>query len=57
MIIGASAPADSRITDGLVVDAANVDVTYTVRGRDRLTVKDVSFQIGRQESFGLVGES
>src|SRR5215471_20724253 len=41
----------------LVVDAAHVDVTYTVRGTDRLTVRDVSFQIGRQESFGLVGES
>jgi peptide/nickel transport system ATP-binding protein len=57
MIMGASAPADSWITEGLVVDAANVDVSYTVRGTDRLTVKDVSFQIGRQESFGLVGES
>jgi peptide/nickel transport system ATP-binding protein len=40
-----------------VVDAAHVDVTYTVRGADRLTVRDVSFQIGQQESFGLVGES
>src|SRR5262249_56862448 len=29
----------------------------TVRGTDRLAVRDVSFQIGRQESFGLVGES
>ena len=57
MIIDVPAPAGSRITEGLVVDAANVDITYTVRGADRLTVKDVSFQIGRQESFGLVGES
>ena len=32
-------------------------MTYTVRGTDRLTVRDVSFQIGQQESFGLVGES
>jgi peptide/nickel transport system ATP-binding protein len=32
-------------------------VTYTVRDADRLTVRDVSFQIGQQESFGLVGES
>jgi peptide/nickel transport system ATP-binding protein len=32
-------------------------VTYRVRGADRLTVKDVSFQIGPRESFGLVGES
>jgi peptide/nickel transport system ATP-binding protein len=45
------------LTDAPVVDVVNVDVTYRVRGTDRLTVKDVSFQIGRQESFGLVGES
>ncbi len=57
MIIDASAQADSRLSEGLVVDADHVDVTYTVRGADRLTVKDISFQIGRQESFGLVGES
>src|SRR6516162_11731425 len=50
-------PAAHQLTDGPVLDAAHVDVTYTVRGADRLTVKDVSFQIGPQESFGLVGES
>jgi peptide/nickel transport system ATP-binding protein len=49
--------APRQLTDGPVLDAAHVDVTYTVRGADRLTVKDVSFQIGPQESFGLVGES
>src|SRR5258708_12915436 len=43
--------------DGVVLDASNVDVTYTVRGTGRLAVRDVSFKIGRQESFGLVGES
>jgi peptide/nickel transport system ATP-binding protein len=52
-----SAPADRTLTDRPVVDVAHVDVTYTVRGADRLTVRDVSFQIGQQESFGLVGES
>jgi peptide/nickel transport system ATP-binding protein len=52
-----AAPADRHLTDGLAVDAAHVDVTYRVRGADRLTVKDVSFQIGPRESFGLVGES
>jgi len=57
MTTGATAPAVRPLTDGPVVDVANVDVTYRVRGTDRLTVKDVSFQIGRQESFGLVGES
>ncbi len=42
---------------GPVFEAAHVDVSYTVRGNDRLVLRDVSFEIGRQESFGLVGES
>ena len=28
-----------------------------MRGRDRLVLRDVSFRIGRGESYGLVGES
>jgi peptide/nickel transport system ATP-binding protein len=43
--------------DGPVLAAEHVDVSYTVRGSDRLVLRDVSFQIGRRESFGLVGES
>jgi peptide/nickel transport system ATP-binding protein len=35
----------------------NLDVTYRVRGRDRLALRNVSFEIGRTESYGLVGES
>jgi peptide/nickel transport system ATP-binding protein len=35
----------------------HLDVAYTVRARDRLALRDVSFQIGRRESYGLVGES
>ena len=46
-----------RLAEAVVVDAAHVDVSYNVRGTDRLAVRDVSFQIGRRESFGLVGES
>ncbi|HEX7267167.1 MAG TPA: ATP-binding cassette domain-containing protein, partial [Streptosporangiaceae bacterium] len=57
MTTDTSALAGRHPTDGLAVDAANVDVTYRVRGTDRLTVRDVSFQIGPRESFGLVGES
>ncbi len=41
--------------DALTVDA--IDITYRVRGRDLVTVRDVSFRIGRGESYGLVGES
>ncbi len=57
MTTDTSVQAGRPLTDGPVVDAAHVDVTYTVRDTDRLTVRDVSFQIGQQESFGLVGES
>ncbi len=32
-------------------------MTYRVRGRDRLALRNVSFEIGRTESYGLVGES
>ena len=46
-----------RLGETVAVDVSHVDVTYTVRGHDRLTVRDVSFQIGQRESFGLVGES
>jgi len=53
-----SAPGTGdRLGEAVAVDAAHVDVTYRVRDSDRLAVRDVSFQIGRHESFGLVGES
>jgi peptide/nickel transport system ATP-binding protein len=45
---GAQAPT-------LVVE--HLDVTYKVRGQDRPVVRDVSFTVGRRESYGLVGES
>ena len=34
-----------------------MDVSYQVRGQDRRALRDVSFSIGRGESYGLVGES
>jgi peptide/nickel transport system ATP-binding protein len=39
------------------VEVDHVDVSYRVRGNDRLALRDVSFRIGRNESYGLVGES
>jgi peptide/nickel transport system ATP-binding protein len=36
---------------------ANLEVTYRVRSQSRLAIRDVSFQIGSRESYGLVGES
>ena len=35
----------------------DVEIVYRVRGRDREVVRGISLQIGRQESYGLVGES
>jgi peptide/nickel transport system ATP-binding protein len=39
----------------LAVD--NLQITYNVRGQDRPVVRNVSFEVGRRESYGLVGES
>ena len=50
-IIGAQLGPD------LTLNVSHLDVSYRAGNADRLTVRDVSFQIGRQESFGLVGES
>jgi peptide/nickel transport system ATP-binding protein len=41
----------------LALAVQHMDVTYQVRGQDRLALRDVSFSIGRGESYGLVGES
>ncbi len=41
--------------DALSVE--HVDVTYRVRGNERGVLRDVSFRVGRGESYGLVGES
>jgi len=50
-----TAPASANQAPALSV--SNLDVTYRVRGQDRLALRDVSFSIGRGESYGLVGES
>jgi peptide/nickel transport system ATP-binding protein len=36
---------------------ADLEVTYRVRGQSRVALNHVSFEIGRNESYGLVGES
>jgi peptide/nickel transport system ATP-binding protein len=41
----------------VTLEVSNLDVAYRVRTHERLALHDVSFRIGRQESFGLVGES
>jgi peptide/nickel transport system ATP-binding protein len=42
---------------GPTLAVEQLDVSYRVRGQDRLALRDVSFQIERGESYGLVGES
>ena len=37
--------------------ARDLEIVYRVRGREREVVRGVSFTIGRQRSYGLVGES
>jgi peptide/nickel transport system ATP-binding protein len=44
-----------EVTNALEI--SHLDVTYRVRGQNRLALRDVSFSIGRGESYGLVGES
>ena len=39
------------------LEIRNLDVVYRVRGHDRQVLRDVSFSVGRGESYGLVGES
>jgi peptide/nickel transport system ATP-binding protein len=50
-----AAPAPAGPVPALSV--TNLDVTYQVRGQDRLALRDVTFSIARGESYGLVGES
>jgi peptide/nickel transport system ATP-binding protein len=50
-----TAPPRQRSEEALIV--SHMDVTYRVRGQDRLALRDVSFSITRGESYGLVGES
>ena len=50
------APADPA-APAPALSVTNLDVTYKVRGQDRLALRDVTFSIARGESYGLVGES
>jgi peptide/nickel transport system ATP-binding protein len=48
---------DDRPSSADALDVENLEITYRVRGRRLRVVRDVSFRVGRGESFGLVGES
>jgi len=57
MTLAVALPTESSLEPDQALHVSHLDVAYRVRGHDRLTLRDVSFEIGRQESFGLVGES
>ncbi|HUA69700.1 MAG TPA: ABC transporter ATP-binding protein [Solirubrobacteraceae bacterium] len=48
---------DDTVPQADALDVENLEITYRVRGRALRVVRDVTFQVGRGESFGLVGES
>ena len=52
-------PRESAVIDAprATLEVNNLEVVYRVRTHERLALRNVSFHIGRQESFGLVGES
>ena len=52
-----TAAPDAAGGAGPALAVEHLEVTYRVRGQARRALRDVSFQIGRSESYGLVGES
>ncbi|MFZ5792760.1 MAG: dipeptide ABC transporter ATP-binding protein [Pseudomonadota bacterium] len=48
-------PRPGTGADALAVD--NLDVVYSVRGRDRQVLSGLTFRVRRGEAYGLVGES
>jgi peptide/nickel transport system ATP-binding protein len=48
---------DDTVPQADALDVEHLEITYRVRGNALRVVRDVSFRIGRGESFGLVGES
>ncbi len=55
--MSATAEAAARATATAALQVDGVEVRYRVRGRELPVLRDVSFQVARGESYGLVGES
>ena len=53
----AEAPTDNKRKDSPVLNLENVSVAYKVRGGEIEAVQEVSFEIYRGETYGIVGES
>ncbi len=45
------------MTDAPALDIRDLDVAYSVRGKDRQVLRGVTLQVARGEAYGLVGES
>ncbi len=54
---GPFSSAESAFDPTPTLAVENLEITYRVRGQDRPVVRDVSFTVGKRESYGLVGES
>ena len=57
MTVTQAAAAGSTGGFASTLQVEHMDVTYRVRGNDRRVLRDITFEIGRSESYGLVGES
>src|SRR6201987_6232122 len=52
-----SSASSATAASGAALVVSNMDVTYRGRGQEGLALRNVSFSMGRGESYGLVGES
>ncbi len=50
-------PGDTTGPAPLALELEDLDVVYTVRGRDRQVLRNVTLNVRRGEAYGLVGES
>lgn len=57
MTLTQPASLGASLEDEDALEVSHLDVAYKVRQKDHMTLRDISFRIGPQESFGLVGES
>ena len=55
--MSSDSPAGQAADASAALAVSHMDVSYRVRGQDRLALRDVSFSVRRGESYGLVGES
>jgi peptide/nickel transport system ATP-binding protein len=57
MTLAEQTQVEANLASADALRVEHLDVAYRVRGKDRLTLRDIGFRIGARESFGLVGDS